>query len=71
MGLSLWIFRFQLRSCPPLRLAMMSLSSFRGRMNLIVSNKNADGEIVVMTPVGYAGARRELFLAVELERWAA
>ncbi len=50
---------------------MMSLSSFRGRMNLIVSNKNADGEIVVMTPVGYAGARRELFLAVELERWAA
>ena len=32
--------------------------------------KNAQGEIIVMTPVGREGGRRELLLVVELERWA-
>lgn len=31
---------------------------------------NAQGEIIVMTPVGRREGKRELYLAFELERWA-
>jgi Uma2 family endonuclease len=32
--------------------------------------KNPQGEIIVMTPVGRRGGKRELYLALQLESWA-
>ena len=32
--------------------------------------RNPQGEIIVMTPVGRRGGRREVYLVVELEQWA-
>jgi len=70
MGLSLLELPLPIKIIPAAPVSDDGLIFFSRANEPYRIEKNAQGEIVVMTPVGHSGARRELFLAIELERWA-
>lgn len=55
---------------PPVRLTDEEFLAFAQRNEPCRVERNAEGELVVMTPVGNEGGRREIMVASELLLWA-
>ena len=70
MGSSFESLTLPVRIVPAAPLSDDELMAFARANEPYRIEKNAQGEIIVMTPVGRRGGKRELYLALELERWA-
>jgi Uma2 family endonuclease len=70
MGSSFERLTLPVRIVPAAPLSDDELMAFARANEPYRIEKNAQGEIIVMTPVGRRGGKRELYLALELELWA-
>jgi Uma2 family endonuclease len=70
MGFSLLELPLPIRIVPAAPLTDDEFLAFSRANEPYRFEKNANGEIIVMTPVGRRGGRREVYLIVELEEWA-
>src|SRR5271155_151863 len=70
MGSSFERLTLPVRIVPAAPLSDDELMAFARANEPYRVEKNAQGEIVVMTPTGRRGGKRELYLALELELWA-
>jgi Uma2 family endonuclease len=70
MGLSLKGLTLPVRILPGAPLSDDKFLAFARANEPYRLERNPQGEVIVMTPVGRRGGRREVYLIVELEEWA-